>query len=647
MNNDPITFIVGRWGYWDSTLSVQLFAPAGTAAPGDDYTGMPTTVVIPGNDQPTATTTFTITPVDDDVYEEPESVYVILKASSNYWLTTAFTAAGTIADNDLNMVAYRTGLKLGYAVSRALLDSSDPTKYLVLTNNDIEQELEGFAPDFSDDIASIGSDGTGAVDDDLVRLTLQKIPADLSSGTYQITLSDPSAVRLFKSDGSLLYKEGTTSATVLTLYLSSPSGYLAGLQDDDVDVYLEALKPDEDFVLTISCDTNTSEVVGSRSVHMEFASWTFGGIAPGTIGVVSQATRTSWDEQARLYYGVGDPLTDANFPPFSVGAGEQPLLFSSGGITALPPSKPVDADETILRQTTIDQIAAVVNDGESPGQITSAEAATIDLTNAEAMHLMSVTGMGLPYAPGTVHDVEPAWWATDWVAANPGKTVDDYYHMRATEYNVMRARIGLVKNTIPAVNLYARLVSPTADLITLSVMAPVAIPAGGARLVQASAAGVNTTARTAAAQANRWADELIITEQATLIREMRVLASTIKNLPRPRPTMISGASDLGTLEHFYEYSGSTITRVPQGPDIHPTLSLRMKSITDRGIETMEDWVIPNCAEFKLVNNALWDGVDEQGLILGTMRVSDFTLESRCRNCVITVQAPRIFSDPHP
>jgi hypothetical protein len=73
----------------------------------------------------------------------------------------------------------------------------------------------------------------------------------------------------------------------------------------------------------------------------------------------------------------------------------------------------------------------------------------------------------------------------------------------------------------------------------------------------------------------------------------------------------------------------------------------MKSITDQGVESLKGWVIPNCAEFKLVNNALWESVDEQGLILGTMRISDFTLEQRCLNCQITVQAPRIFSDPLP
>ncbi|WP_428939451.1 hypothetical protein [Fontivita pretiosa] len=98
-NNDTITFIVGRWGYWSSPLTVQLFAPAGTATAADFTSAMPTSVAIPPGGA-TATTTFTITPADDDLVEEEESIYAILKGSDSYWLSTAFMAAGAIAAND-------------------------------------------------------------------------------------------------------------------------------------------------------------------------------------------------------------------------------------------------------------------------------------------------------------------------------------------------------------------------------------------------------------------------------------------------------------------------------------------------------------------------------------------------------------------
>lgn len=215
--------------------------------------------------------------------------------------------------------------------------------------------------------------------------------------------------------------------------------------------------------------------------------------------------------------------------------------------------------------------------------------------------------------------------------AEPGLTADQYYERRATYFNVRKARLGLVMTTIPAANLYARLLGPTIDLVTITVMAPTAIPFGGAKLVQSYAGTVDDAAQRAANKASAWADaewaSLTLSEITALKGELRALARTLQNLPDQRPTMVSGASDLGTLEHYYEYSGWKATpNVVMPGGVHPTLQLRMREITDVGVESLEDWsYIPNCAEFKLVNNALWNGVPEEGLLLGTMRVRDFTL----------------------
>jgi hypothetical protein len=75
---------------------VNLFAPAGTATPGDDYSGMSTSVSIPSGEDHVD---FTVTPVDDDAPEDAESVVAILKADAAYRLG-AVLAAATIADND-------------------------------------------------------------------------------------------------------------------------------------------------------------------------------------------------------------------------------------------------------------------------------------------------------------------------------------------------------------------------------------------------------------------------------------------------------------------------------------------------------------------------------------------------------------------
>src|SRR5437867_2745059 len=127
-----------------------------------------------------------------------------------------------------DLLAHRTGDRLGQAVFQSVEDSGDPTKYLVLTNNDFEEGLTDGQRDFFNDTANI------SLDDDLAKIKLRKIPSDPNISSVEVQLSDPGAVRLFKSDGTLLYKEGQTSSEALTLYLNSPSGYFAPLLSGDV-----------------------------------------------------------------------------------------------------------------------------------------------------------------------------------------------------------------------------------------------------------------------------------------------------------------------------------------------------------------------------------------------------------------------------
>ena len=47
-------------------------------------------------------------------------------------------------------------------------------------------------------------DNSGDGDSDLAQITLNQLPSDMTDGYVQIVLSDPTAVRLFEPDGSLL-----------------------------------------------------------------------------------------------------------------------------------------------------------------------------------------------------------------------------------------------------------------------------------------------------------------------------------------------------------------------------------------------------------------------------------------------------------
>jgi hypothetical protein len=118
-------------------------------------------------------------------------------------------------------------------------------------------------------------DDSGDGDGDLAEITLSQLPSGMTDGYVQIVLSDPTAVRLFESDGSLLYDEDTTGDAPLTLDLSDPSGYLAGLESGAVYVWLEGVHANTDFSFTILYEDSQGDVADSDSVHMTLADWTF------------------------------------------------------------------------------------------------------------------------------------------------------------------------------------------------------------------------------------------------------------------------------------------------------------------------------------------------------------------------------------
>ena len=165
------------------------------------------------------------------------------------------------------LTAHRTGGRLGEVVTEELENEADPSKYLILTNNDREQGLPEDARDFEDDAAAIpGLGGSGGLDDDLARVTLHQLPAGLDLGLVDLTLSNAESVRLFKADGSPLL------SSELSADLSG-DGYLAGVKDGDVEVWFEGLRADADFVLNFAYRSPSGSIVGEDSVHVLIAEW--------------------------------------------------------------------------------------------------------------------------------------------------------------------------------------------------------------------------------------------------------------------------------------------------------------------------------------------------------------------------------------
>jgi hypothetical protein len=175
----------------------------------------------------------------------------------------------------VQLVPHRTGDFQGQEVTDEVKNGKDPSQYLILTDNDYV--LSDGTPALAADTAEIPGIGSSGGDADLAKITLKQLPHWQNNGTLKIILSDPKAVRLFKSDGSLLYEDGTTGAGVLTLDLSSPSGYLAGLESSDLDVWVEGVHKVPDFDFALLYEDDQGRVVAHDDVHMTIAEWTFCG----------------------------------------------------------------------------------------------------------------------------------------------------------------------------------------------------------------------------------------------------------------------------------------------------------------------------------------------------------------------------------
>jgi HEAT repeats len=168
------------------------------------------------------------------------------------------------------LVAHRSDNNQGEAVTDQVKDSGDPSQYTILVD-DYYVNSDG-TPALDSDTAEIPDD-SGDGDSDLARITLNQLPSGMTDGYVQIVLSDPTAVRLFESGRSLLYEDDTTGDAPLTLDLSDPSGYLAGLQSGNVNVWLEGGHANTDFSFTVLYEDSQGDVTDSDSVHMTLADW--------------------------------------------------------------------------------------------------------------------------------------------------------------------------------------------------------------------------------------------------------------------------------------------------------------------------------------------------------------------------------------
>ncbi len=94
---NPGTFVISRSGSATAALTVNV-SFSGNAVNGTDYGPLPTSVTIAAGD-PSATVT--VTPIDDDAVENPETVILTVSPNADYTVGSPSRAAITIADNDV------------------------------------------------------------------------------------------------------------------------------------------------------------------------------------------------------------------------------------------------------------------------------------------------------------------------------------------------------------------------------------------------------------------------------------------------------------------------------------------------------------------------------------------------------------------
>jgi uncharacterized delta-60 repeat protein len=196
------------------------------------------------------------------------------------------------------ITAHRTGLNWGQTVSLDARTSGDPDKYVILTNDAHTEHHSDGSPDNADTTATVPtnwwrSDGPTfdvVPEPDLAKIDLSAVGA--TSGTLELQLSDPTAVRLLTSNwytttdqhfatAHEAYAPGQGEEQNLTMDLADPGAnphsVFAG------QLWLEGLKACHDSTMTMIYRDGRGQEVARDTLHMDIAQFTFTGDSGQTI----------------------------------------------------------------------------------------------------------------------------------------------------------------------------------------------------------------------------------------------------------------------------------------------------------------------------------------------------------------------------
>ncbi len=196
-------------------------------------------------------------------------------------LGTSGSQTFQIRNASVSLTAHRTGGNYGAAVSTADQQSGDPSNYVILVDDNTDQAGDGTTTDIAYNTEMIvAGQAINLTDQDLARITLQQVqPAagQTLDGTVSLALSNVNSARIFDANGHLL-SSSDLSATI------GGSGYLAGLANGNLNIFVEGLAADPNFSLTYSYSGSGGSA--STSVHLAIADVSFVDINGSVLSVL-------------------------------------------------------------------------------------------------------------------------------------------------------------------------------------------------------------------------------------------------------------------------------------------------------------------------------------------------------------------------
>lgn len=206
----PGTFTITRQGPVDQALTVSCTL-AGKARPGRDYEPVASEVTIPAGE---SSAVVTITPIDDAIYEGPETVVLTLVQGTGYALGKPRSATITIVDNEQPPVVNLVATDVDVAEPRASINNgmlgvkrTGPIGQALT----VHYEVSGSAtPDvdyqaLSGSVTIAAGERTAgipivALEDSVHERTETVVVTILPSDTYQIGSSGSRVVRILDND---------------------------------------------------------------------------------------------------------------------------------------------------------------------------------------------------------------------------------------------------------------------------------------------------------------------------------------------------------------------------------------------------------------------------------------------------------------